>query len=211
MTTQVVNRGRDAYDDYTGRPCLGEDRWLVANDQARQTKAPRVACVGRRDPMLAATDILRRLGRLIAAHGGVVVSGNAVGSDQAYAVGANAVDPALVELWLPWATYERSAARPGNVVRVVSDPRCFRIAAEHHPAWDRLSQGARRLFARNVCIIERADLVIAFPNHSKIGGGGTGHAMRMAEALQISLADLTTKDGVQRAQAFVEASSVGSM
>lgn len=174
--------------------------------EAQMLDVRRVACVGRRDLSERTAELLHRIGQQLAAQGRTIVSGNATGSDQAYAAGANAVKPTLVELWLPWPGFERTAIVIGNVVRICEQARCFEIAAAHHPAWDRLSQGARRLFARNVGIVEGADIVLALPNHQKPGGGGTGHAMRLARAMEKRVVDLATEEGLREVRRFVAVS-----
>lgn len=140
----------------------------------------KIACIGTRELRGDEARLLESLGRMIVEAGHEVVSGNALGADQAYARGANAVGPSKVRLFLPWATYEVDAVRPGNIVTVVKDDRYFETAAAAHPAWHRLSSGVHSLLARNAMIIEASRLVVALPDEGKRGGGGTGHGMRMA-------------------------------
>lgn len=157
----------------------------------------RIACIGNRNP---ARDVLRALyniGRHLVLAGHIVVSGNARGADQAYGRGVNSVDRRRLHLHLPWAGYEQQAIRTGNVVRVTWDARYFKIAAQHHPAWTELSNGATRLMARNVAIVESSDLVIAYPSLAKPWGGGTGHGMTVARAMGKPVVDLARGEGLE--------------
>ena len=143
----------------------------------------RVACIGSRALNDEALVLLERIGEYLAKNDYTVVSGNAPGADQAYARGANKVDPTLVELHLPWATYEKDAIVPGNRVSWKLDKTNFQTAGEYHPVWDRIrNQGTRKLLARNVRIVRGTAQVIAWPS-PRPGGGGTGHAIRVAKAL----------------------------
>ena len=71
----------------------------------------------------------------------------------------------------------------------------YRIAAYHHPAWERLSPGVRALMARNVHVLLGSDLrsPAAFFACWTPGGevvGGTGHAIRVALAHGIPVVNL---------------------
>lgn len=163
----------------------------------------RIAGIGTRDLADAQIDIVEKLGEWIVRCGHELHSGNAQGSDQAFARGGNRVDPTKVHLHLPWLSYERQAIVLGNHVDILASldwriqSRYLDFAAQHHPAWERVSKGGRMLHARNGRIIypdlllnRPVDLVIAWPS-GKIGGGGTGQGMRMAEAGRIPLLDLS--------------------
>jgi hypothetical protein len=138
------------------------------------------------------------VGVTIAAHGHTVVSGNAQGADQLYAHGANHVNEKLVELCIPWWSYEQQARRPGNLVRQASPTtKQIQLAEQHHPNWTNLSRAVRSLMIRNAMIItDPSDIpvqhCIALLNHSKRGGGGTGHGVRISRALGVPVWDLAT-------------------
>ena len=76
----------------------------------------RFACIGSRRTPPAYLKLMEYLGEAIVENGDWVVSGNCKGADQAYAKGANKVDPTKVLLYLPWKTYETSALVKGNEV-----------------------------------------------------------------------------------------------
>lgn len=151
-----------------------------------------VACIGTREPTEAALELCESIGRYIAVSGGVVRTGNAAGCDQAFARGANSVDPRLVVLVLPWATYERTAVVPGNQVVVCGDDVAYReLVTRLHPAPHHLTRGAWALHTRNVGIVAPCALTIAYP-HRASRPGGTGLGMAVAGHFQIPLLDLTS-------------------
>lgn len=160
---------------------------------SRAPKVPtKIACIGSRELGSDEISLCVRIGHHIASLGAFVGSGNALGADQAYARGSNAVSPAQTIVYLPWASYENSALVAGNRVRVCGDDAEYRtLAAPLHPAWDRLSRGVRALHTRNVGIIQGASVVIAWPNASKPHGGGTSMGIRTAKSLSIPVLDLT--------------------
>ncbi len=141
-----------------------------------------IACIGSRDIDEELAKQLENLGFLIANEGHTIVSGNAIGADFAYASGANKHNPALVKLYLPWNTYNWEQLVGGNQVILEHDPNWSLIAAKHHEKYDELTQGAKKMMDRNVGIVLDSVLVIGALNHKKPGMGGTGHAMRVAEA-----------------------------
>jgi len=151
----------------------------------------KIACIGSRDAPVDYLEFMRKIGRYIASQKCNIATGNAKGSDQAFATGGNEIDSQRVWLYLPWPSYEKEAIEWGNR-RVLEHPTgCRFLAANHHPAWSNLSQGVRSLMTRNASIILDSKLVIAYLNHSKKGGGGTGHGWRIAEALNIPCIDLS--------------------
>jgi predicted Rossmann-fold nucleotide-binding protein len=160
----------------------------------------RVACIGKRDITTIEYAKLVLIGERLAQLGHIIVTGNARGSDQAYAAGANEIDPYLVELHLPWDKYETAVIKWNrNKVYVTGDDPIYRnTAAYHHPAWEKLSRGPRALHTRNVSIIKEADCVIALPNWDKPGGGGTGMGIRLAKHFNIKLYDISNPETMNK-------------
>ena len=166
------------------------------------TKA--IACIGSRGLKVSEVLACESIGRAIAERGWELHTGNAQGADQAFARGANQVNPELVHLHLPWFKYERQVIVPGNVVRTVEDLNNDDLnvyadfARRNHPAWSHLSQGVRKLMVRNGMIVmpridEPVNVTIAWPS-DKTGGGGTGQGMRMSHEKKITLIDLQHTD-----------------
>lgn len=151
----------------------------------------RVATIGTRRPTDGQRAACAEAGRQLAQAGAVVVSGGALGADQVFAQAARAAGGRVVCV-VPWASYERDARPPGAEV-IVFDPdrhaHWLELAAAHHPAWGRCSQGARRLHARNSGILigehdtDRVIGVIAAPAADR--RGGTEQGIRLAKSLEI--------------------------
>lgn len=154
----------------------------------------RIACIGSRETPPAVLRWMESAGAELVRTGHTVVSGNAPGADQAWARGGNSVDPAKVELCLPWAYFESSAIVTGNVLRqLVLDKfvDAWKLAQQLHPRWDRCSDGARRLLTRNVMIVQGSDRVLGYLNRGKKGGGGTGFAFKIARHLDVKAYDVS--------------------
>jgi hypothetical protein len=123
-------------------------------------------------------------------------TGGAPGADNAFLMGALPVDAERVELYLPWSKFE------GWAIGTTPQAEAFEIAAQFHPAWGNLKQGAKKLHARNVHQVLGPD--VTAPIRSKFiicwteGGkmmGGTAQALRMAEAYDIHVFNAGTKEG----------------
>lgn len=132
--------------------------------------------------------------------GWILRSGAAPGADTAFEMGAKAalkfsegcVKP---EIYLPWADFE--GRERGWVTRTEPQVEAYAIAAYHHPNWGRLTQGAKKLHARNVHQIlgydverpQPSSFVICWTSDGK-GKGGTGQALRIAKSRNIEIYDL---------------------
>lgn len=155
-----------------------------------------IGCIGTRTPTKEQRAVCVKLGMWIAVNKHQLRSGNAEGCDQAYAEGANHIDPTAVHLCLPWPNYERQAVVAGNHVHLLEDldPTHLQAlreeAARTHKRWSNLTQGTQKLHTRNGLIIESCDLILALPNSSP-WGGGTGQGMRIAEQRGIRVVNLT--------------------
>lgn len=142
------------------------------------------AGIGSRNTPNDFLDLFTRVARYLSSKGIILRSGGARGADSAFERGAK-----YKEIYLPWKGFENSTSN-----LVVSDKRAFDIASKYHPRWDYLSQGAKRLQARNSHQILGADLstpssfVICWTRGGK-GEGGTGQALRIAKAYNIPIFD----------------------
>lgn len=119
--------------------------------------------------------------------GWILRSGGAEGADAAFEGGLASHHPR--EIFLPWPGFNAHRSRFCAPTR-----EALELAAQFHPAWDRLTQGARRLHARNMHQILGADLqspvafVLCWTKEGK-GAGGTGQALRLAQSRQIPVFD----------------------
>lgn len=135
------------------------------------------------------TEVLTRMTKAatwLASKGYTLRSGAAAGADSAFEAGAGDTK----EIYIPWRGFNGSSSPLWRIPEAA-----FTIAADHHPAWTRCSDAVRKLHARNVCQIlgqsldTPVDFVLAW---TKDGGatGGTGQAIRIAQALDIPVFNL---------------------
>ena len=151
----------------------------------------KVATIGSRSTPINILVLMEKIGAYLASSGYIVASGNCTGADQAFARGANTVDPTCVDLYLPWSTYERNAIVKGNQVKVVNealDYNWFTEAEKFHPNWDNLKDSVRKLMARNIGIVENSCQVICWMDPKNTGGTGMG--VRAATAYGIPVLNL---------------------
>lgn len=116
--------------------------------------------------------------------GYILRSGGAPGADSAFEAGVS--DPAMKQIYLPWRGFNHN---PSSLYRLSNE--AYQIAERYHPAWKKLSSGARKLHARNVYqIFGTADMpvsfVICWTKNGK-DAGGTGEAIRIATDHQIPI------------------------
>lgn len=146
------------------------------------------AGIGSRDTPNNIQTLMRQMAAHLANHGWTLRSGAAQGADQAFEKGCDDVTGDK-EIYLPWAGFENSKS-----TLIVNDSRALEIAEKYHPYWHNLSQGARKLQARNSHQVLGADLntpssfIICYTKNGK-GGGGTGQALRIAKAHNIPTFD----------------------
>lgn len=142
------------------------------------------AGIGSRETSQEFLDLFTRVAKYLSTKDCVLRSGGAKGSDKAFELGAT-----YKEIYLPWKGFEGN-----NSNLIVKDERAFEIAAQYHPRWNYLSQGARLLQARNSHQIlgndlnSPSDFVICWTKGGK-GGGGTGQALRIAKDYNIPIFD----------------------
>lgn len=148
--------------------------------------------IGSRETPDEIIKLMMNIGATLARHGWTLRSGHADGADMAFEDGAK-LNQGKMEIYLPWQGFNHAPSLMGYIVH--HDPEAERIASQFHPAWDRCSQGARKLHTRNVFQVAGAeldtasDLVICWTKDGK-RGGGTGQALRIAEHLNIPIFDL---------------------
>lgn len=147
--------------------------------------------------------IMRNLGYVHAKLGWTLRSGGAEGADSAFEQGAfqgmelDVLEP-WPEIFLPWEGFNGRPVGPDHLEPL---PAAYEIAEQFHPAWDRLTQGGKRLHARNAHQIlgpgldNLSEFVVCWTPGGK-GGGGTGQALRMARHYEIPIYDLATEDGM---------------
>ena len=128
----------------------------------------------------------------LARKGWHLASGGAAGADNAFARGAPA---GRRTLYLPWPGYNGHSGPDRRVLTPDELSACMAVAGPLHPAWDRCSDTARKLHARNVAILLSSQLdrpvhaVLCWSPGAAIAGG-TGMALRIAAAHGIPVMNL---------------------
>jgi len=135
-----------------------------------------------------------KMGMLIAQelanYGFILRSGGAEGMDTAFEQGCDAVD-GRKEIYLPWKNFNQNPSHlysPSNLA--------FEYAAAFHPKWNQLSDGVKKLHARNSHQVLGFDLetpsrcVICYSE----GSGGTEQALRIAKEIDIPIINLFDYD-----------------
>jgi hypothetical protein len=163
-----------------------------------------------------------------ARRGWVLRTGAAVGADQAFIAGALSVPGSRAEIFLPWPGFESGClpdpARPfwcvyhGLGLGRASVADTVAVARATHPAWDRLTRGARALHSRNVYQVLGDDLrspvrgVVCWTADGADGSpaspvtidtGGTGTAIRLAAARGLPVLNLSRADHRARLAAWL--------
>lgn len=139
---------------------------------------------------------MQLIGEDLAKYGWILRSGHAHGADQAFEYGAFR-SRGEREIYLPWEGFNGGTTYISSYI--IPDPDTWKIAeqlaAEYHPNWPACNFYARKLHTRNVFQVLGKDLqtpsdfVVCWTK----GGqrkGGTGQALRIAEAQGIPIFDL---------------------
>lgn len=142
------------------------------------------------------SQLMKTTATRLAVNGWTLRSGAAPGSDSHFETGAD-LGHGKKEIMVPWNGFSNRYTPNVIVPKFNEDHR--RIAAEHHTAWEKLSKSIQNLMMRNVCIILGEHLnspvkfVISYtnPDANKRGEGGTGHAMRVAQAHGIEIINIS--------------------
>lgn len=152
------------------------------------------AGIGSRKTPCGVLGQMQHIAKELALQGWLLRSGNCLGADQAFQMGANSVSPSLVHVFIPWLGYESQSIAVGNVVATPCSG-AYRIAAKYHPAWQKCSRAAQALHARNVHIVlgENLDSPVRFLvcwTPKGLLSGGTAMGIRIAQAFGIPVVNL---------------------
>jgi hypothetical protein len=129
-----------------------------------------------------------RIGEFLAKKGHTLRSGGAKGADSAFERGCDKAQ-GKKEIFLPWANFENNKSQ-----LIINGEEIYKIAEKYHPKWGSVSQGARKLLARNGYQIlgwdlkTPSDFIICWTPHGLMGGG-TGQALRLAKDYNIPIFD----------------------
>lgn len=129
---------------------------------------------------------------LLAQKGMILRSGGADGADTAFEVGCDSVN-GQKEIYLPWKGFNDNTGIDSTKIDTYDEAQ--QIAEEYHPAWKYLKHYSKKFHTRNVYQVLGKDLnspvefVVCYTQDGK-ASGGTGQAMRIAEANNIPIYNL---------------------
>jgi hypothetical protein len=166
------------------------------------------AGIGSRQTPPQILNLMTHLASKLESMGYVLRSGGAQGADSAFERGVKSSK----EIYLPSKSFNsRIAGQPG-IIDASALPNWQQAIAtvnQFHPAPGKLSEFARSLMARNAMQVlgksmnEPAKMVVAWTPGGQIVGG-TGQALRMAQAYQIPVRNLGNPETLQKVQQFLQ-------
>jgi hypothetical protein len=137
--------------------------------------------------------------------GWVLRTGGAEGADSAFEFGASS--RGMTELYLPWRGFNGRLSVNG-----LNEPtiEAMELSSRFHPAWERLSDGGRKLHGRNAHQILGKDVTDPAVSRFVIcwtpkgmGSGGTGQALRIARHYEVPIFDLAKPEAYERVMAMI--------
>lgn len=173
------------------------------------------AGVGSRETPVDVQRKMIAVGKRLSELGFKLRSGGAIGADQAFETGVkSSASPTNMEIFVPWDGYEGKKVVVGGVY-VMQDKlvykTAYQIAGNLHPAWDRCSDGAKKMHTRNCSQVlgthlnEPALFVLCWtpcgsetPATLSIKSGGTAMAIRVACANNIPVFNMFHADALVR-------------
>ena len=146
------------------------------------------AGIGSRKTPQHILDLMFWIGYLKAQKQEACATGACIGPDQAFANGT-IYGGGVVHLYLPWYSYEQVWVNslPRNQITITvlrdSDIEANNSVNQFHPTPEKLSQGMRKLHARNYLILNQINRpVICYTEGGRVQGG-TGQGIRIAQHL----------------------------
>lgn len=137
------------------------------------------------------------IGRVAAAAQWILRTGAAPGADAAFECGCD-IEHGAKEIYLPWKGFNGHQSQLYD-----APPHAYARASELHPAWNRLSNAARALHARNMQqvfgehVVDPVQFVVCWTNdgcehhaHRSKKTGGTGSAISAASRAGIPVYNL---------------------
>lgn len=149
--------------------------------------------IGSRETSLAIIEKMSYIAQHFANLGWILRSGGADGADLAFENGCNQVN-GKKEIYLPWKGFNNSTS-----LLYTPSQNAFILASTIHPAWNKLSYGAKKLHARNChqvlgkTLDMPSDLVICWTKDGK-EIGGTRTVLILAKQYNIPIVNLALQD-----------------
>ena len=148
------------------------------------------AGIGSRETPKNIIDIMTEISKyLCEKHGFVLNSGGADGADHAFEIGAS-----KKKIFLPWDGFNKKYE---NGKDYIIPPYNEDYIKKYHPAFNRLSDKGRLLMSRNTYqvlgedLLTKVNFVVCWTKDGK-ASGGTGQAIRIAQAHSIPVFNLKT-------------------
>lgn len=182
--------------------------------------------IGSRETPIDVLRTMTRVGRYLASEGHTLRSGKAAGADLAFQIGVENFcyfvdisfdDLILAEIYIPWSNFNSDRDDISSVWDVlVTDKQIIanaeEIASRIHPAWDKCSQGAKKLHTRNVYQVlgatldKPSDFVICYAKVDKSGKvmGGTATAVNLAKEYEIPVFNLFVDGDLDKLRKFLK-------
>lgn len=171
--------------------------------------------VGSRETPKDVLKLMFDLAFKLSQEGWVLRSGGAEGADTAFEDGAiYSLAEHSPEIYLPWYGYNNLYSTEGLLFPKFWDNwrEAEIIASEIHPAWDKLSEGAKALHTRNCYQVLGKDLstpskfLICWAKETKGGeiSGGTRTAVVLAQQHNIPVFNLWHNDIQSRVEKYLE-------
>jgi hypothetical protein len=153
--------------------------------------------IGTRDIDEEIIDIAVMIGVKLAEANYVLRSGAAPGCDTAFEMGCD-MQSGKKEIYTPWKKFSDDDTHiPLETLK--NKNQAEKITQKFHPAWNKLSQGAKKLHTRNVYQVLGNNLntpskfIICYTKDGKFSGG-TGQALRIADSYNIPIFNLYYKN-----------------
>lgn len=153
--------------------------------------------VGSRETPKDVIDEFIVIGETLSRKGYCLRSGGADGADLAFEKGCDLANGSK-QIFIPWKHFNKS-----DSPLYYQSMDAFDIAAELHPAWDKLSDGVRKIMARNVHQVlglkldDPSDFLVCWTKHGdKVGG--TAMAIRVAELYKVPVYNYGNEADIQR-------------
>lgn len=176
--------------------------------------APFYCGIGSRDTPHAVLEQMMGIAYILKEMEYVLRSGHADGADLAFEKGSDGQN----QIWLPWSGFNYKSPQSQGLVRTghyvpAENWVASKIAEANHPKWDACSPAARKMHTRNVYQVLGPGLgvinqdtvsrfVLCWTKDGK-ASGGTGQAIRIAEACKIPVFNLFHADALEKLEAFL--------
>ena len=171
------------------------------------------AGIGARSTPPQILNLMTQLASKLEGMGYTLRSGGAAGADTAFELGVS--NPANRQIYLPGRNFNSKVAGQSGFIDATTLPHWQQAIAtvnQFHPAPGRLGEYARNLMARNAMQVlgqtmnQPAKMVVAYTPGGQVTGG-TGQALRMAQAYQIPIRNLGDPTTLQNVQRFLQSNS----